>query len=248
MLLDIYIQRSETIRSIVEEAMARVDYGNQRRGQVAKPLRFSSSKHTRWSLMMIFSAFAIFAGCASNRAYYDVGLREVERPAEAKERYGEQLVSTIDEDGTTKYSFEDALVKVVWIPTVSQFLFVLTNKTDHSMRIVWDEAAFVDENGLSQRVTHSGVRYIDRNSHQPPTVVVREGTVADSIIPSDNIYYQSGRYGGWRERPLFPVSTMSADELNERVGNTVQILLPLQIQDIINEYLFVFVVQDVIVK
>jgi len=169
------------------------------------------------------------AGCATYRAYYDIGLTEVERPAQAKQRYGEQKITKVEEEGINKYFFEDEMVKIVWIPTSSQLSFILTNKTDHSIKIVWDEAAFVDENGVSHRVMHSGVKYIDRNNPQPPSVVVRKGTIMDLIMPTDNVYYVSGQYGGWREAPLFPVSSVTAEELKSKaqkyIGKTVMVHL-----------------------
>lgn len=182
--------------------------------------------------------------------YYNIGLKQVERPVEAKERYGEQKVKRIEENGTAKYSFEDEMVRIVWIPTASELSFVLTNKTAHSIKIVWDEAAFVNPDGISQRVIHAGVKYIDRNTSQPPTVVVRKATITDLIIPSDNIYYVSGQDGGWRSAPLFlSESGPNAEKLKLKtgkyIGKTVQVLLPLQIEDVVNEYIFVFEVQGV---
>lgn len=195
----------------------------------------------------------LFVSCASYRAVYDITLAEVERPADAKDRYGEQKIVRFEEEGKTKYSFEDEMVKLVWIPLSSQFMFTLNNKTDHSIKIIWDETVYVDENGMSKRVMHSGVKYTERNNPQPPTTIVRGATISDLIFPSDNVYYVSGQYGGWRETPLFPNSSMtSSQELLEKakplIGKTVQILLPLKIEDVVNEYIFSFTVNDVEVK
>lgn len=209
-------------------------------------------KKTIIKTIAIVSTFFFF-GCMAYRASYDISLMEVERPTEAKQRYGEQKIVSFQEEGLTKYSFEDEMVKVVWVPTSSQFLFVLTNKTSHSIKIIWDEAAYVDENGMSKRVMHSGVKYIDRSNPQPPTVVTRNSTISDLIFPTDNVYWVSGSYGGWVERPLFPNQSMtSAAELSMQaqglISKKVQVLLPLQIEDVINEYVFIFKINDVIIK
>jgi hypothetical protein len=196
--------------------------------------------------------FTFLTGCLAYRAYYDIGLSEVERPTQAKERYGEQKVTKVEEQGVEKYCTEDEMVKIVWVPTSSQISFILTNKTDHSIKIVWDEAAFVDENGMSHRVTHSGVKYIDRNNPQPPSVVVRKGTIMDFLIPSDYVYFESGEYGGWKVLPLFPEYGTTAEKLKAEaekyIGKTIQVLLPLQIEDVVNEYIFIFKVSNVEVK
>jgi hypothetical protein len=195
------------------------------------------------------------AGCATFQTFqalYDIGLYEVERPTQAKERYGESKITKVQEEGVEKYYFEDDMVKIVWIPTPYQISFVLTNKTDHSIKIVWDEAAYVDENGVSHRVMHEGVKYIDRNNPQPPTVVVRKGTIVDSIFPTDYVYYVSGEYGGWREKPLFPTFGYTAEGIRDKaeqyVGKTIQVLLPLQIEGVVNEYIFSFKINKVEVK
>ena len=208
---------------------------------------------TQFRVIALFGVLAAFlTGCATHRAYYDIGLKEVERPAQARERYGEQKITKVEQEGVDKYFFEDQMVKIVWIPTSSQVSFILNNKTAHSIKVLWDEAAFVDENGVSHRVMHSGVKYIDRNNPQPPSVVVRSGTIKDLIIPTANIYYVRGKYGGWREAPLFPTSSVKAEELRSKaekyVGKTIQVLLPLQIEDVVNEYIFTFEVKSVEVK
>jgi len=186
------------------------------------------------------------------QGFYNVGLQEVERPENAKERYGESKIINFEEEGKTKYSYEDELIKIVWLPLSTQFAFTLENKSDNSIKIIWDEAVYVDENGSSGRVMHSGVKYVDRSNPQPPTVVVKKAKVDDMVVPTDNIYYISGQYGGWQTKPLFPNRATTQEELNtltqKYVGKTVKILLPLQIQETVNEYIFSFKVENFISK
>jgi hypothetical protein len=98
---------------------------------------------------------------------------------------------------------------------------------------------------------HSGVKYIDRNNPQPPSVVVRGGAITDDILPSDSVYYASGDFGGWREEPLLPNSGIGigARALKTKAekysGKTYQVLLPLEIESIINEYIFIFKINNV---
>ena len=213
-------------------------------------------KHRLKGFIVFIALMIPFSGCASYRAYYDIGLTEVERPAQAKARYGEQKITTTKEEGVEKYYFEDELLKILWLPSSLNISFALSNKTDHSIKIIWDEAAYVDSIGVSHRVMHSGVKYTDRNSPQPPTVVPRKGTINDLIFPSDYVDYVSGQYGGWREQPLFPsamdqISNPNASEellkaeAEKYLGKSVQVLLPLQIEDTINEYIFTFTVNGV---
>lgn len=202
--------------------------------------------------LLMALAYSLFACGPTHFAIYDIGLKEVERPADAKERYGKSKIIRFKDEGKTKYSFEDGLIKIVWLPTSSQFDFVLTNKTSHSVKINWDEAVYVDQSGRSKRVIHSGVKYVDRNSPQPPTVIVRGATISDMVFPADSIYYVSGQYGGWREDPLFPSYGMGAEEVDQKasglVGKNVQVLLPIKIEDVVNEYIFTFSIDGYEVK
>jgi len=190
------------------------------------------------------------AGCfpVAGKAVYQMGLKQVERPAEARDRYGEQKIEQIEEEGIAKYRFEDEMVVIVWWPTCHQVHFSLMNKTDHSIKIVWDEAAYVDPDGETHRVIHAGVKYTDANNPQPPTVIVRKGTVTDIVYPADYVYWG---YRDWVEKPLFACSG-NVERLqqvaNGNVGKAFQVLLPLQIEDIINEYIFMFEIESVVVE
>jgi hypothetical protein len=203
---------------------------------------------------IIYIAFiaTMFTSCMTYQGFYNVGLQEVERPENAKERYGESKIVNFEEEGKTKYSYEDDMIKIVWLPLSTQFGFTLKNKTDHSIKIIWDEAVYVDQNGSSGRVMHSGVKYIDRSNPQPPTVIVKNANIDDMIVPTDNIYYVSGQYGGWRTKPMFPNRASTQEELNtltqKYIGKEVKVLLPLKIQETINEYIFTFKVEDFISK
>ena len=189
----------------------------------------------------------IFSGCTSYYAVYDISLKEAITPEKVKEKYGAQKISKTDSLGVTKYYFENDMVKILWLTTSSQVNFSITNKTDYSIKIIWDEAAYVDENGISHRVMHAGIRYTDRGNPQPPTVIPRKGMITDMMLPTDNVYYASD--AGWVETPLFMNSAQTSDKLREvtkkNIGKTFQVLLPLQIQDVTNEYTFTFEIQHI---
>lgn len=200
-----------------------------------------------------FIVFCLFIyGCSAftyHHLNYEITLDEVERPSKAEERYGEQKIFK-SEDEEFDYVFEDQMIKISWLPTSSVIGFRLKNKTEHTIRLIWDEAAYVDEGGETHRVIHSGVKYTDKNSPLPPSVVVRNGTLSEIVYPSDYIYYSDG----WQEKPLL-VNTQVGGEPNEllnrakeNVGKKVQILLPIQIEDTVNDYIFTFRVKDVQLK
>ncbi len=180
---------------------------------------------------------------------YSTSLVSVESPANAKEKYGETKIVTTSENDISKYTYEDDFISIVWYISRKQLNFVLTNKSGFSIKLPWDEMAYVNERGQSMRVIHQGVKLIDRNSSQAPTVVAKNASLDDLLIPSDNIYYVSGKYGGWEEKNLFP-SYSSQEEANNSpaLGKTVRVVFPIIIQDVTNEYIFEFSVDSVSVK
>lgn len=193
---------------------------------------------------------SMLISCMSPQGFYNVELQEVERPENAIERYGESKIVNFQEEGKTKYSYEDEMIKIVWTPLPTEFAFTLQNKTDHSIKIIWDEAVYVNENGSGVRVMHSGVKYTDRSNSQPSTVVVKNANIDDTVVPTDKVSYNYAK--GWISQPLFPNRATTSKELNtlsqSYIGKTVQVLLPLQIEDTVNEYIFNFKVEGFVAK
>lgn len=201
--------------------------------------------------------------CTGYMAFYSFSLQNVERPEKASQRYGLQNISTLTDDKKYKFYFEDELLRILWDINVFNMAFSLQNKTDHSIKIPWDEAAYVDENGRSHRVMHSGIKYTDREQSMPPSVIIRRGMIEDIVFPTDYIYWRKGsRYtaGSWEEKALFspyldihctyrkgdyPSFEAFDKAAKSKIGKTIQVLLPFQIKDVVNDYIFTFKIDSV---
>lgn len=194
----------------------------------------------RISILLIIG-LVILNSCGTT-AKFNVGLVNVESPADAKQQFGETKITSLVEEGISKYNYEDDYIKIKWSVGIKNLSFTITNKTNSSIKILWDEMSYIDHMNISRRVMHSGVKYINRNESQPPTIVARNSTVVDLIIPTDNIYFASGQYGGWQERPLFK------GDPNTFIGKTVKVLFPMSIENITNEYVFEFKIEDIVKK
>lgn len=180
---------------------------------------------------------------------YKVGLSNVEAPADAKRQYGQTKIVSLEKEGKTNYRYEDDYLDVTWYVGRTQLAFGLKNKSGHSIKIPWDDVVYINVNGQSGRVMHSGVKYIDRNSSQPASVVPKGASLNDVIIPTDNIYYVSGKYGGWSELDLFNFKIdLSNFDISKQavVGQSIRILLPVVMEGVKNEYVFEFKIQDVL--
>lgn len=190
----------------------------------------------------------IALGCASQKTFtYDVCLTTVEAPADAKEQFGESKVVSFTDAELTKYSYEDDFIAITWYVNSEQFNFTLKNKTQHTIKINWDDITYVNYNGYTERMMHSGVKYIERNASQPSTMIPRGATISDLLQPTDNVYWvDATRYtsGGWRAKPLIPNVYTSenppAKVAASYVGKTMSILMPIYIENVQNDYLFNF--------
>ena len=127
---------------------------------------------------------------------------------------------------------------------LKQFNFTLKNKSGHTLKINWDDVSYVDVKGQVGRVMHSGVKYTDRNSSQPATTVPKGASISDILLPTENVYYVSGQYGGWRETYLVPCVYKTPEAFNAEapslVGKTMTVMMPIMIENVQNDYTFTF--------
>ena len=196
------------------------------------------------SLVVLASLSLQSCYTTSYGAIYDIGLSSVESPADAKKQYGETKVVTIldDENNINKYKYEDDFVDMTWYVTADRFMFDLKNKTNYSIKINWDEVTYVDANGEAKRVIHQGVKYTNRNETQAITTIPRGAKVSDFLVPSDNIVYSNNI--GWYEKNIIPVSFNTREGAEQALdiykGQKMSIMMPLQIENIQNDYMFEF--------
>ncbi len=170
--------------------------------------------------------------------WYSAYLYSVEVPKEFK-------MGTID----TLFSvYEDSIIKIDWGYAGSQIGFDLTNKSDQTIKIIWDDAAFISLSNESSRIFHKGIKYTDRENSQPPTPVYKKTTLSDLIAPTSYTIYVSGN-GGWRSSPLIPVSASAwsiwswptkVEYIESLIGQTMRVILPIKIEDKVIEYGFSF--------
>ena len=199
----------------------------------------------------VASVFIMIAlGCASQKTFtYDICLTSVEAPADAKEQFGEtKVISFTDQASSlTKYSYEDDFIAITWYVNSEQFNFTLKNKTQHTIKINWDDISYVNYNGYTQRMMHAGVKYIDRNASQPSTMIPKGATISDLLQPTDNVYWiDATRYnsGRWAATPLIPNTynneVTPASVASQYIGKTMTILMPIYIENVQNDYMFNF--------
>lgn len=183
------------------------------------------------------------AGCASYEAVFDVHLVEVAAAPPGAGGSASREIRRLGDGGRNVFIFEDEVISVFWMPRATRFEFKLANKAGETIRVLWDEAAYVDEKGESRRLVHGGTEPRDRNRAQPPSTVVRGGAIGDFLLPADRLETR-GVFRTRHEGALLAAPSANREGLKAKaqtfVGKRVKVLLPLQRAGALKEYLFTF--------
>jgi hypothetical protein len=140
-------------------------------------------------------------------------------------------------------SYRDNIISTKWEVGVSDIVLTLENLTDKTIKIIWDDAAFIDVDGKAARIMHTGTKYIDRNDFQPPTIIPKKTSVIESIVPTRYVYITDY---GWVEGKLFVYKTYDLKEtINYYTGKHVKLLIPIVVSEDTIEYIFDFKVKSV---
>ena len=159
-----------------------------------------------------------------NTAY----LSQVEKPENPDIRYGETI--TMKDSSVTKYRYTDNVIDLLIFAGNKNFDFALKNIYNSTIKLVWDEAAFIDYDGETSKVMHKGIKYAERESSQPSSVIIKGAKLEDIVIPTKNVRY-SERLKDWETSPM----------LIKR--GEIKLMIPIQIKDVINEYVLIFKVK-----
>jgi len=186
-------------------------------------------------------------------ASYDISLLSVEKSTGSEKVYEKQRIETVLEEGITKFYFEDDMMRIKWRPTSNDISFVVHNKADNPVKIVWDEGKFIDAEGVTHRLIHSGIGYEERNDSQRSTIIAARGSLEDFVHPADYFQWEkwsSKQQGYWKRASFMPTQIKgTAEELRTKaepfVGKTFQVILALQIDDVRNDYVCTFKINNV---
>ena len=181
---------------------------------------------------------------------YVSSLLMVEKSITSSNACGE-TTTIVSEAGILLYGYRDNIIDLIIYADNYSFKICLENVSDASIKIIWDDAVFVNYDGNIEKVMHKGVKYVDRNESQKPTTIIRHTRWDDVIIPTNLIYYSTKKYeflatplsdSGWYASSIYPSKRIGIMKPN--VGQ-MQLMIPIQIKDVINEYIFTFDVKYV---
>lgn len=162
---------------------------------------------------------------------FNATLTKVEKPSNSSIRYGK--TTSVTEKDITKYSYVDNFIDILIFASNKQFNFILKNVSPNTIKVVWNEAVFVDVDGSTSKVMHSGIKYSQREGDQPASTIIKGAKLEDLAAPTDKVYY-SDAAKEWTSKSLF-----SSAKTKEK-GQTLRLMLPIQVKEVVNEYIFEF--------
>ena len=186
--------------------------------------------------LLIIVSTSLYAQKREKReGYYSAYLYSVDAPAGMPD----VLIDTLQS------SYEDGILSVKWKYGLTQIGFELSNKSEKTIRIIWDDAAFIGIDGETNKVFHKGVKFVDRTNPQPPTAIYRNSVLSDLVSPSSYTKYESGPYsGGWVSDPLIPAYqgkfSNKIEYVSVFIGQTLRVVLPIKVDENLREYIFNF--------
>ena len=172
------------------------------------------------------------AATSSSIARYEIRFTRGEYPATSS-----FVMSKPKESKDLRY--DDDLIEITFTVTRQQIGFDLRNKTAEPITVDWNSASYVDVSGNSHRVMHSGVRYVDRDKPQAPSIIPPTARLKDMVQPTDYVEFLTSI--GWSNHPLFP----KAPDAAFYKGKTFSVFLSLQVEGKTKNYLFTFSIENV---
>lgn len=175
-------------------------------------------------------------GCQLKRVRYGIQLEKVQKSIKIASKYG--IGSWED------LTFKDGLCDITFSIKEDGIGIELLNKIEETIKVVWDEAAYVNISGVSQRITHLGVKFIHSDRLQPVTAIPAGTKLNDLIVPARHATWTKS---GWEITPLYPEvysfvkpPPQAKKVISEFNNKTIGILLPLKMDNYVNEYFFIF--------
>lgn len=154
-------------------------------------------------------------------------------------------VDNISVDDVKYMTYKDDVVDIKWSVGKNRFVIVLENLTNQTIKVLWDDAAYIGPSGIATRVMHTGTKYSERNDFQPPSIVPKKAAIEEVVIPTGNVYYADG----WNESYLLIYNVQNNKDFDvikrNYIGKSVKVLLPILIREEKIEYLFNFTIQSV---
>jgi len=198
-----------------------------------------------FKLIIVCSISVLLTSCYSTN-YFAVNGFKLKQVQELTSE--NDLTAYIKSDSLFTYS--DSIISVQLIPTDKNIGFIIENKTNSVLSLDWNNAMYFDFDGTSKKTMHAGVKFIDKNTSQPPTTILPKSKIEDQLLPTENVYWSS-KTTSWEQNDLFPSISNSKEgagmKTSQYVGKDIKIMLPIIYKNSTLNYLFTLNIDKAVV-
>lgn len=166
----------------------------------------------------------------AREGHYLVTLSKVEKPTNPNIRSGKIDIVNVEDNAISSYV--DNVIDITVMAAYNNIKFNIKNLSSNTIKLIWDEAVFIDESGTSSKVMHTGTTYENRYSSQPPTIIIKDAKIEEVVYPTNNVFY-SEAMNDWIHETILPSEPFLENQ-------QIKLMLPIQIKDVVNEYIFIF--------
>ena len=106
-------------------------------------------------------------------------LKSCTAPPQLKRNLSARMTGPIESDSLF---YSDDEISILFAFRSSDVSFLIKNKTQNTLRVVWDESAFVI-NGMTQRVGHKDIRMNDIGLSHAPSIIPAGTSSLDILVP-----------------------------------------------------------------
>lgn len=208
-------------------------------------------------LFIILFSFLLTSCSTWKRFYYDISMdsTEVNNKKMELNSKSQRLPYNVDEEDETGFLFEDDDIKITWKPNYDDFKFVLFNKTNSSIKLIWDECSFIDVDNKAFKVINKQTKLINEEKTIVNTIIPKGAAIDDLVYPVGWVKYNY-KYG-YSAMPMFDSLLVGGDNLIDKkteklkktfLNKSMKVLLKFEINSEIKEYTFSFSIKNIEIK
>jgi hypothetical protein len=144
-------------------------------------------------------------------------------------------------------AFEDTLLSFKFSIDPHGIACSIRNKTAAPISVNWNMISYIDASGDAHKVIHSGIRLVDMEAPQTPTLIPPAARINETLFPIEYIQPGSRGFACWVQCIWPDVGDVSKDESNLKKleGSGFSVFMPLEIGGKTKNYSFVFKIVSV---
>lgn len=179
------------------------------------------------------------------------GIKTIEYVLKMDTAYVDDGTGTaIDKD---RMSFNDGRIDITFSNGYNKMDFVIENKTGKTISLDWDGAVWVNFNGYTDGVIHSGNSYLNKGISRAPSNIISGTKLSDLVAPKSKLDNQGSLwsiFAGMFEYNMWEPYKVQAKRFmrkhaSEHIGKKFTIMLPITIDGEVKEYRFTFVLDEI---